>query len=483
MTKNEKLIPNLKLPNKINKAIDMLYAGGFCAYAVGGCVRDLLMGREPHDYDITTSALPKEVTEIFSSAYNVRPTGIEHGTVTVDFDGEELEITTFRKEGAYSDHRHPDEVKFTRDLKDDLIRRDFTVNAIAFNEHEGIVDIFGGVDDIENKIIRCVGEPRKRFDEDAIRIMRAVRFASYLGFTLENECANAVKELCGSLSFVAKQRLAPEISKLMCGDNCVAVLLGYPEVIFAAIPELEPMYGCLQNSVYHHYDVWRHTVGVVGNMPNILSYRLSALFHDSGKPKAKKTDKLGFDHFKGHVEVSVEIADKVLTDFGYPAELKEDIHFAVLHHEEKIPVSRQRMKLLMNCGDRGKLKLLNSLQFADNQAKTFAVCSDRMNIEINASALIEDIIAKNECYTLKQLAVKGNDLVPLGIKGKEIALTLDNLLLEVIAEKVPNERDALLKCAVDVISEIRNGNPDYLINLKDECSSFAERYGKRLKKT
>ena len=480
MTNNESVIKNLKLPNKINKAIDMLYAGGFCAYAVGGCVRDLLMGKKPHDYDITTSALPEEVTAVFSNEYTVRPTGIEHGTVTVDFEGEELEITTFRREGNYSDHRHPDEVSFTRNLRDDLVRRDFTVNAMAFNEKEGLCDIFGGVEDIKNRIIRTVGNPQKRFEEDAIRIMRAVRFASYLEFSLEESTALAAKNLADSLSYVAKQRLEPELSKLMCGENVVSVLLSYPEVIFAVMPELKPMWGCSQNSVYHHYDVWRHTVGVVGNMSPKLSYRLSALFHDAGKPQAKKTDKMGFDHFKGHVEISVQIADKVLEDFGYPSELKDNIHFAVLHHEEKIPVSRARMKLLMNCGNEEKMRLLNSLQFADNQAKTFTVGTGRLNIEIDAHALINDIIESGECFSLRQLAVKGNDLVPLGIRGKEIALTLDNLLLEVIAEKVPNEKDALLKSAESIITEIRNNNPDYLINLKEECSSFAEKYGKRL---
>lgn len=467
------------LPKKINKAIDMIYAGGFCCFAVGGCVRDLAMGKVPHDYDITTSALPEEVISIFDGKYEVKPTGIEHGTVTVYFDGEPLEITTFRKEGKYSDHRHPDEVTFTRNLEDDLVRRDFTMNALAFNEREGLTDLFGGLDDIESKTIRCIGEPEKRFTEDAIRIMRAVRFSSYLGFDLEEETAKAVKKLAPTLSYVSRERLNPELSKLLCGDNVVKTLLDYSDVIFEAIPELKPMYGCQQNSVYHNYDVWKHTVGVIANMPSDITGRFAALFHDSGKPKVKWTDKSGFDHFVGHVEASLEIANKVLDSFAYPSEMKEKIHFAILHHEEKIPISRKRMKMLMNCGDEEKLRLLFELQFADNQAKTINVGINRMDSFEASERLVQDIISKGECYTLKQLDIKGNELVSLGIKGKEIALTLDNLLLDVIAEKVLNEKNELLTAAEKIVEKIRENDSDYLINLREENSSFFLSYAKR----
>ncbi|MDO4459870.1 MAG: HD domain-containing protein [Clostridia bacterium] len=468
------------LPDKICKAIDMLYAGGFSAYAVGGCVRDLLLGREPNDYDITSSSLPEETMEVFAKEYEVKPTGINHGTVTVIMDDEELEITTFRKEGPYSDHRHPDYVEFTTDIRDDLVRRDFTVNALAYNDREGLIDLFGGVNDLENRIIRTIGNAEQRFDEDALRIIRAVRFMSQLGFKSDENTGKAIHGMCGLLSEVAPERLNPEFTKLMLGNYIENIMWEFPDVFFTIIPELKPMYNCEQRTMYHQFDVWQHTIKVVAHTESDLELRLAALFHDVGKPEAKTTDKNGTNHFKGHMIHSVKSVDDVLSRFAYPADIRNSVHWLVLHHEEHMPLKPWQIKLLLNCSNRLLFRKLVMIQHADNQSKTDKVNSQRQNLYIEALAKADEIIRNDECYILKQMAVNGKDLAGLGITGKEISLVLDNLLLDVILGKIQNDRIALLKHAMKIASEIRSGNKEYHINLKEECAGFYYKYRNRV---
>jgi len=271
------------LPEEVNIAFDMLTNAGFEAYIVGGCVRDFLMGTDPDDFDITTSALPFEIKEVFKD-FKVIETGLKHGTVTVVIKHFHLEITTFRTESSYSDNRHPDHVHFTRSLKEDLARRDFTVNAMAYNPVVGLVDIFGGRKDLENKIIRTVGEAKERFSEDALRILRALRFASKLGFDIEENTLQAARELKESLKNVAAERVYVEFTKLLCGKNTGSVLMSCPDILGVWVPEILPMVGFKQHNFHHIYDVWEHTVKVVENVPAVPHLRLAALMHDMGKP-------------------------------------------------------------------------------------------------------------------------------------------------------------------------------------------------------
>ena len=453
----------------------MIYAGGFSAYAVGGCVRDMLLGREPDDFDITTSASPQETTRIFEGLYPVIPTGIEHGTVTVVFENEPIEITTFRTEGRYSDHRHPDSVSFTRTLGEDLSRRDFTINAMAFNEKEGLVDMYGGRDDLENGLIRAVGDPYVRFSEDALRIFRAVRFSAVLGFEIEQRTADAVHALSHELKLVAAERLGKELKKLLLAENPSKAMRDFSDMIFEAIPELKDEKGCGQHSVYHRYDVWEHTLKALENTPPNLAVRAAVLLHDSGKPSAKYTDDRGLDHFKGHVEKSVEISDGMLKRFAFPQDTKKEIHYLILHHEERIPLTKARVKLLLNAGNEDLFRKLMAVHLADNLAKTEAVALERGSCGRQGIELMTEILESGKMYLQADLDIKGNELKNIGAEGKEISTLLDLLYLEVISGKAENEHSILLKRAGELLVVIRSSGFSF-IPLREECPSYRKRY-------
>ncbi|MBQ3855543.1 MAG: HD domain-containing protein, partial [Ruminococcus sp.] len=353
--------------------LSRLENAGHKAYLVGGCVRDGLLGKNIHDLDITTSARPEQVMELLADLSPV-PTGITHGTVTVTLDGAPAEITTFRIDGSYSDSRRPDSVVFTDDLEKDLARRDFTMNAVAMDLRGDIIDPFGGVSDIQQKIIRCVGQPRRRFTEDALRIMRAVRFASQLGFTIEPETRRALLELRTRLALVSPQRLREELDRLIMGRSSTSVLLEYREMIGTVIPEFRPCFDFDQHSRYHRYNVYEHIVRSV-EAPESLLLRRTMFFHDIGKPPMFTMDSSGEGHFKGHAPLSADMARKIMGRFGYDNATIDLTCRLIAHHSDKIRTLPQLKRLLAELGLE-ELLLLMEVKKADNSAKNEFVLAE-----------------------------------------------------------------------------------------------------------
>lgn len=424
------------------KILKILLSAGFQAYFVGGCVRDRLMGRQVHDFDIAVSALPEEVAELFSN-YTVVPTGLKHGTVTVVFDGMPFEITTFRIDGEYSDSRRPDKVCFTANIADDLSRRDFTMNALAMDAEGGIVDPFGGAEDIKNRIIRCVGEPEVRFGEDALRIMRGIRFASQLGFTVEKHTSSAIHSMKDRLNLISKERICTELDKLICGENCIEAMLEYSDVITEIIPEFSASVGFEQHSDYHCYNVWEHTVRAVASAgADDILLRRSLLFHDIAKPRCAKFDEQGKGHFKGHAEASAVMTAEIMKKLRYSNKAIEQTCTLIRHHSDKIR-TRADVKRLLNSIGEELFFLLIEMKKCDNFGKRSFVLSENPAFD-RLAELARDILDSGECYKLSQLEIKGGDLLSSGISGNEISRTLNELLDFVIEEKMANDREILL---------------------------------------
>lgn len=438
-------MPEIKAPEQVKTALRLLKDSGFESYAVGGCVRDSLLGNAPDDWDITTSALPVETETVFQS-YRLIETGLQHGTVTVILDGMPLEITTFRVDGDYLDARHPESVTFTRSLRDDLARRDFTVNTLCWNETDGVVDLFGGIADLQNRLLRAVGEPDKRFQEDALRILRGIRFASVLGFTLEEATADSILRNRQLLSAVAKERIRIEFSKLLCGQNAAQVLERFHEVVEVFIPELRPLVGCPQNTKYHCFDVFHHTLAALENIPPLEIPRLCMFFHDFGKPACRRTDADGTDHFKGHEQKSAEIVEPILRRLRYDNHTVKTVTERIRIHDTKSAVTKIRAKKLLSEIGAENYRALMDIKRADCRGKANPHAIDEKLQKMDA--LLTEILRNGECYSLKQLAVNGNDLKEIGITdGKAIHDVLDALLLAVIEERRPNEKAALLEYA------------------------------------
>lgn len=428
--------------NQSAEILNVLEKAGFEAYLVGGCVRDTLMKRPFHDTDITTNALPEQITDTFKN-YKTIPTGIKHGTVTVISGGIPYEITTYRIDGEYSDSRRPDSVEFTANLREDLARRDFTINAIAMNLHGEISDPFGGAEDIQKKIIRCVGSPEKRFSEDALRIMRAVRFSSQLGFEIEQETAEAVHSMKNRLKNISKERIREELDKLICGKNCFNVLMEYSDVISTVIPEFEKCIGFEQHSPYHKYTVWEHTARAVILAPqDNLKMRRALLFHDIAKPVCARFDETGRGHFKNHAESGAEMTRDIMKRLRYDNESITYATILIEHHSDKIYSKTDVKKLMSVIGDRLFIELME-MKKCDNSAKNEFVLDENNELDKhieNAYGIIEN----NECRSLNMLDINGNDLAGKGFRGVEIGNALKELLNLVIEEKLPNEHDILL---------------------------------------
>lgn len=438
-------MPEIKAPEQVKTALRLLQENGFESYAVGGCVRDSLLGNTPDDWDITTSARPQETEAVFQN-YRLIETGLQHGTVTVILDGMPLEITTFRVDGDYLDARHPESVTFTRSLRDDLARRDFTVNTLCWNETDGVVDLFGGTADLQNRLLRAVGEPDKRFQEDALRILRGIRFASVLGFTLEEATADSILRNRQLLSAVAKERIRVEFSKLLCGQNAAQVLERFHEVVEVFIPELRPLVGCPQNTKYHCFDVFHHTLAALENIPPLEIPRLCMFFHDFGKPVCRRTDADGTDHFKGHEQKSAEIVEPILRRLRYDNHTVKTVTERIRIHDTKSAVTKVRAKKLLSEIGEENYRALMDIKRADCRGKADPHAIDEKLQKMDA--LLTEILENGECYALKQLAVNGNDLKAIGIAdGKSIHDVLDALLLAVIEERRPNEKAALLEYA------------------------------------
>lgn len=446
----------MSLPQPVLEALNRLNAAGQEAYVVGGCVRDRLLGRKPADWDIATSALPDETRRIFADR-PVIDTGIRHGTVSVLLDGQPLEITTYRIEGVYSDHRRPDTVSFTRSLREDLRRRDFTINAMAYHPIDGLQDFFGGQADLKARIVRCVGDPRRRFEEDALRIVRALRFASVLGCSIDNDTKTALLKQASSLSQIAVERVAHELQRLLCGDHVFPVLMDYAAVLTAILPELKPMIGHPQPNPYHRYSVYEHTARTVQAISASPVLRWTMLLHDSGKPSCYSVDKLGIGHFYGHPAVSVQIASTVLTRLKMDTATIDQVLTLVQFHDDAISDSDRSIRRWLRRVGPDRLMDLLEVKRAD-------ICGQNPDLlgrlqEIDAlSDRVRRLIEQNTCYSLRDLAVNGRDLMAYGVSPSPMLGQLLEYLLEaVIEETCPNEKAALLELASSWLSSESSG--------------------------
>lgn len=439
---------NIRLPGKVNKLITHLEASGFEAYAVGGCVRDSLMGRIPNDWDLCTNASPDEMKRCFAD-FRVIETGLKHGTLTVLLEGETFEITTYRIDGEYSDGRHPDQVTFTRSLKEDLARRDFTVNAMAYNDTSGIVDYFGGRDDLEAGILRCVGEPELRFTEDSLRILRCVRFASQLGFTIENSTVKAMNSCLPLLDRVAAERIRVELEKLLCGPDAVTVLRHHRDIIAHIIPEIRPIFDLDQRNGYHIYDVWEHSLQVLSNIPAEPVLRLAAFFHDIGKPGVMTIDYSrnpgsGWGHFYGHEAAGAEITDSIMRRLRFDNSTRKMVVDVIDAHKIIFQANQKHARrLLMKLGEE-TLRNLIQLELADVKGQNPVYTEERVSNILSFRDALDEVIAREQCFSIKHLAINGGDLLALGIpQGREIGRILNELLEQVVDGNLENSRPAL----------------------------------------
>lgn len=436
----------LNFPKTVKRIIRDLNNAGYEAYAVGGCVRDALLNKQPNDWDLTTSALPEEIKQVFKKE-RVIETGIKHGTVTLLIDGEGYEVTTYRVDGEYTDHRRPDTVQFVNNLKDDLMRRDFTINAMAAHPEEGVIDLFGGKTDLENRVIRAVGDPLMRFSEDALRILRAVRFASTYDFDIEKATADAAYKLAPTLENVSEERIFVEIKKLLCGKGVERVLLSYPEILFTVLEELRPMHSLAQVNPHHAYDVWTHTVKTISAVQADPVYRLTMLFHDAGKPEKKTTDEKGIDHFIGHPLASRAIAEKALLRLKSDRATLQKVTRLVEEHDLRVPAKRVNIRRQISRIGKELFPMLIEVIRADFMGQNPAMLSEKLEYVHALTIEYECAVRENACLALSDLNITGRDLMTLGAKGKTIGLVLEKLLDDVIREKVENEPDALQKRA------------------------------------
>lgn len=435
----------IQLPNEVQHIINTIEQNGFEAYAVGGCVRDSILGRIPDDWDITTSAKPEDVKHMFRHTVD---TGIQHGTVTVLINKEGYEVTTYRIDGEYEDSRHPKEVSFTSLLSEDLKRRDFTINAMAYNEKRGLVDLFGGREDLQNGIIRCVGDPTERFSEDALRIMRAVRFSAQLGYEIEEQTEVAIRALAQTLEHISVERIQVELVKLLVSAHPDYMLrlyeLGLTKVF---LPEFDQIMETQQNNPHHMYSVGIHTIEAMKGVSNDKILRLTMLLHDIGKPATKVTDALGVDHFHGHPNKGAEMARSILKRLRFDNDTIDKVSLLILYHDygnaEKITPAFAR-KLIYKVGIDNFPRLLE-IKKADTLAQSMLDREKKLNKLLALRSVYEEVLEKDFCVSLKQLAVSGRDLIQLGMKpGKELGEVLNRLLEEVLEHPNFNTKDILV---------------------------------------
>lgn len=434
----------ISIPDGASKIIQSLQAAGFEAYVVGGCVRDSLLGLTPHDWDVCTSATPEEIESVFAGEKIVE-TGLKHGTVTVFVDDIGYEITTFRVEGRYSDGRRPDNVEFVTDLMLDLSRRDFTMNAMAYNDRVGLIDPFGGVQSIGTRTISCVRNADERFNEDALRILRAMRFASTYGFSIDGQTSTAIHQNRTLLKRIANERINVELCKMLLGKGVLDVLQEYSDVIATIIPEIQPCIGFDQKNKYHQYTVYEHIAHAVANYGgDDVCTAVALLLHDIGKPSCYSEDENG-GHFYGHGEPSAKIAGVVLDRLRFDKRSQHDIVELVLYHDAQIePMPRAVRRWLNKLGE-VQFRRLMDVRRADILAHRADTASERMQKRDAALALAEDILAEQQCFQLRNLAISGKDVIAAGIpEGKAVGFALNAALDGVMSEAVPNEKQALL---------------------------------------
>lgn len=434
----------IELPEKAKFIIDTITAAGYEAYIVGGCVRDAILGREPEDWDITTSATPEQVKALFRRTID---TGIQHGTVTVMLDKEGFEVTTYRIDGKYEDSRHPKEVIFTPSLTEDLKRRDFTINAMAYNEATGLIDIFGGMDDIEQKVIRCVGEATERFEEDALRIMRAVRFSAQLGYSIEENTRQAICKLAPKLINISAERIQVELVKLLVSPHPDYLRIAYETGVTKVIlPEFDKAMETPQNHPHHIYHVGEHTLQSLQNVEPDKYLRLGMLFHDIGKPETITVDDKGIHHFHGHATVGEGMTKKILKRLRFDNETISIVSRLVCYHDYGNgvdPDMRITRRAINKIGE-DIFPMLFAVKYADIMAQSDYKRQEKLDRLEKWKALYLEIMAQKQCVSLKTLAVTGSDLIREGMKpGKEIGDML-NYLLELVLDHPENNTKEFL---------------------------------------
>lgn len=443
------------LPENVISYLDKILQSGFDAYVVGGAPRDILMGKIPTDFDVATSATTEELKSVFKGE-RVIETGVKHGTLSIMYNGEIFETTTFRIDGEYSDNRHPDSVSFSRDIKTDLERRDFTVNAIAVSVSGEIIDPFGGIEDIKRGVIRCVGNAEKRFEEDALRILRAIRFASKTGFKIDKDTFFAMLDKKCLLSSVSKERIYQELTKTLLGEFAAQAIGDYKEIIFEILPVLRAQDGFDQKSLSHCFDVFSHTLAALSLLREKNAVTAWAtLFHDAGKPFTFVVDSRGYGHFPNHMEVSANIAEKVLKELKAPSDLIRRVTTIIRFHDEPLSSSRYEVKKFLSLYGEEILKDLITLKFADIYAHSEHGIKKYSQERILLKRYFEEIVENGDCYKLSDLCVNGSDIASIGFCGKEIGDILDRLLDAVMKGEAENNREKLLDLAKQWKQRIR----------------------------
>ena len=440
----------IQLPEDVKKIIEIIEKAGYEAYAVGGCVRDSLLLRNPNDWDITTSAKPEKVKELFKKTID---TGIEHGTVTVMMHHVGYEVTTYRIDGEYEDARHPKNVTFTSNLIEDLKRRDFTINAMAYNDRSGIVDAFDGISDLEKGIIRAVGNPRERFDEDALRMMRAVRFSAQLGYSIEEDTKKAIQELSINPQKISAERIQVELVKLVSSDHPEKMRDLYETGITAVIlPEFDKAMVTAQNNPHHCYTVGEHIIQSMAASDADKNIRLAMLYHDIGKPACLTTDEKGIDHFYGHPEVSGQICKASLRKLKFDNDTIHTVVQLVTHHDYQILPEKKYVRRAMNRIGKDIFPLLLKVKQADLHAQSTYQREEKQEKLDEICALYKEIVQENECVDLKGLAVTGSDLIVWGMKpGRELGEMLSQLLAIVIDDPGKNQKEALKEIFLELL--------------------------------
>lgn len=434
----------IQLPDKVHGIIETLTCAGYEAYAVGGCIRDSLLGRIPSDWDITTSAKPEETKSLFSRTID---TGIRHGTVTVMIDREGFEVTTYRIDGVYEDGRHPKEVTYTASLEEDLKRRDFTINAMAYNEQTGLVDIFGGMQDMEEGVIRCVGKAEERFTEDALRMLRAVRFSAQLGYRMEEKTKEAIRKLAPNLKRISAERIQAELVKLVVSDHPDYLRTAWETGITEQIlPEFDLCMKTPQNNPHHCYSVGEHILHSMGEVEPDKVLRLGMLFHDIGKPQTLTVDEEGITHNKGHAEVGEKMTGQILRRLKFDNDTIRKVTRLVRYHDQEVADYPGGVRRAANRMGEDIFRMLFAVKRADILAQSDYMREEKLKKLAYIQTLYEEICRKRECISLKDLAVTGTDLIALGIPpGKEIGMLLNDLLEIVLEKPERNTREELLR--------------------------------------
>lgn len=435
----------IQIPEKVNQVINVLTEAGFEAYVVGGCVRDAILGREANDWDITTNAKPEQVKALFPRTVD---TGIQHGTVTVLLGKEGFEVTTYRIDGEYADSRHPKEVIFTPSLLEDLKRRDFTINAMAYNEKEGLVDAFDGMGDLKRRQIRCVGNPKERFTEDALRILRAVRFSAQLNFSIEPETKAAISRFAPNLSRISAERIQTEMVKLLTSPHPEVWRTVYETGITAVIlPEFDACMRTPQNNPHHCWSVGEHTLRALEQVEADKVLRLAVLLHDIGKPQTRTTDEKGLDHFICHGEVGEEMAGKILRRLKFDNDTRKAVKHLVKVHDyfQMEPTQKGVRRAVFKIGEDSFPDYLK-VRRADILAQNPAMQQEKLEQLARIEAVYQKILEEKNCLSLKELAVTGKDLIEAGIEpGPQLGERLNQLLELVIENPEYNTREILLK--------------------------------------